>query len=137
MFDIKRRSILKQIFASPLLFTAGAHATTQQKNKKVNRSILLNSFHIAGFQYYYGSEIINTLQIEQCLKLNNEPDNHYDRYAVEIYAGDKKLGYIPKTDNRHISRLIDEGATLDCVVLETEPQSLSWKAVKVGVYLQV
>ncbi len=66
---------------------------------------------IKGTFYYSASEaeksgqLINTAP----LKLIAEPDNDYDRYAVQIWSQGKKsllLGYIPRTHSSWVSFLI-------------------------------
>lgn len=43
--------------------------------------------------------------------LIKEPDNKYDKNAIAIYSGSKKVGYIPKSDNREIANSTD----IDCL----------------------
>ena len=53
-------------------------------------------FHVAGFAYYDGLDVINELSLGQAVTLVVETDNPYDNEAVAIYYNDKKLGYVPK-----------------------------------------
>ncbi|MFP3870970.1 MAG: HIRAN domain-containing protein [Syntrophobacteria bacterium] len=57
---------------------------------------------------------MNRLQAGERLALTPEPDNPYDRFAVEIHWRSVKMGYVPRSDNRHISRLLRQGADLVC-----------------------
>ncbi|MBW2107877.1 MAG: HIRAN domain-containing protein [Deltaproteobacteria bacterium] len=69
------------------------------------------------------------------LRLVREPDNRHDRFAVAIHLGKAKLGYVPRSDNKHISRLLRQGATLDCRVVEVDPGAVVYQMVKVEVVL--
>lgn len=69
-------------------------------------------FHIAGFSYYEGVLAFANLKVGTKVSLNPEPKNTYDKYAVEIFHGDHKLGYIPRGENKQISKLLLTGNDL-------------------------
>ena len=60
-------------------------------------------FHVAGFAYYDGLDVINELSLGQAVTLVVETDNPYDNEAVVIYYKDKKLGYVPKEKNSFLT----------------------------------
>ncbi|MDR1331751.1 MAG: HIRAN domain-containing protein [Tannerella sp.] len=70
-----------------------------------------SGFHIAGFTYYDGVDVFCDLRIGTELQLKAEPDNRFDPYAVRIYHGENKLGYIPRDKNREISKFLQLGYT--------------------------
>lgn len=79
---------------------------------KENRSVKkvhLTIFHIAGFGFWDGAEAFEQLKIGTRLDLVRETDNKFDAYAVAIYLGDFKLGYIPRGENHDISKYLDMG----------------------------
>ena len=78
------------------------------ENKPVQKTHLTN-FHIAGFAYWDGCEAFEQLRIGSKLDLVREPDNKFDPYAVAIYYGDYKLGFIPRGSNHDISKYLDMG----------------------------
>ena len=43
------------------------------------------------------------------LKLVREADNQFDPYAVAVYFGEFKLGFVPRNNNREISKYLDMG----------------------------
>lgn len=65
--------------------------------------------YIAGLQYYEVLEVWKKLEIGQPLELIPEPDNRYDEHAVIVAFGDKKLGYLPRSQNKAISLLLQAG----------------------------
>jgi hypothetical protein len=67
------------------------------------------------------------------LELKAEPSNPHDSFAVVIYLDNLKLGYVPRSDNKHLSRLIEQGAKLDCRVIEIDPEAGVWNMVRVEV----
>ncbi|MDR1605791.1 MAG: HIRAN domain-containing protein [Streptococcaceae bacterium] len=66
-------------------------------------------FHIAGFTYYEGLDVIDQLILGQQVQLVAEPDNPHDPEAVAIYFQDKKLGYVPAVKNGLLSTLLYYG----------------------------
>lgn len=69
----------------------------------------LSHFNIAGFTYYEGSECFQQLVIGTELRLELEPENKYDARAVAIYFKEFKLGFVPRSDNRIIYKLLTVG----------------------------
>ena len=68
-----------------------------------------NHFNIAGFTYYEGPVVFDQLKIGTQLSLRQEEDNRYDAHAVAVYLGDNKLGFVPRTENNAISKLLECG----------------------------
>lgn len=66
-------------------------------------------FQIAGFTYYDGAEAFEHLKIGSKLNLVKEENNRFDAYAVMILFKDYKLGYIPRSENKEISKLLEMG----------------------------
>lgn len=66
----------------------------------------IDSFYIAGFQYYTGATAIPQMTLGTKLTLKAEPTNRYDEFAVEIYYKDTKLGYLPRGENKMIHLLL-------------------------------
>ncbi len=75
--------------------------------KRKNRHY--TTFHIAGFSYWEGCIAFNELKIGTELTLVSEEDNKFDPYAVAIYSGEYKLGYIPKGENKEINKFLELG----------------------------
>ncbi len=80
----------------------------KQENKPVKK-VHLDNFHIAGFGFWDGCEAFEHLKIGTKLDLVREADNAFDPYAVAIYYGEYKLGFIPRGSNHDISKYLDMG----------------------------
>lgn len=96
---------------------------------------LLNRFYAAGFQYYEGPALIGYIKPGEKLRLKADSRNYYDKFAVAIYRNDVMLGHVPRSDNKHISRLLRQGVHLYCNVTEVNPERNTWKMLKVVVCL--
>lgn len=72
--------------------------------------IFLLKVKIAGLIYYEASQVKNELKNKDKLILKREPNNKYDKLAIEVYYNKNiKLGYVPRNKNEVIARLMDAG----------------------------
>lgn len=129
---MNRRQLFKAVFILSLPALPGTARTAQQPS---SRAYLLNRFAIAGFQYHDGPALFHSLHPGQSLTLTAEPDNPFDPFAVRIDFANRKLGYVPRSDNRHLSRLLRQDVRLWCRVLEVNEDQWPWRAVCVEVGL--
>ena len=79
-----------------------------KENQPVKKVHLAN-FHIAGFGYWEGCEAFEHLKVGTKLDLVREETNQFDPYAVALYYGEYKLGFIPRGQNHDISKYLDMG----------------------------
>jgi hypothetical protein len=93
----------------------------------------LERFHIAGFQFHEGPELIEDLQVGAELHLVREPENRHDARAVAIHFGAAHVGYVPRECNRTIAQLLDQGAPLFCLITDVDPVADPWHAVEVAI----
>ncbi|MFH5835900.1 HIRAN domain-containing protein [Proteiniclasticum sp. C24MP] len=63
-------------------------------------------------------ELLSELSSGEELELRLEPENRYDKNAVEIYSSLGKIGYINRELAPYISTLINEDVRVDVVVSE-------------------
>lgn len=73
------------------------------KVKKYEKSRYIDSFHLAGFEYYDGLDIIGELAIGAKVSLNLETDNPHDPNAIAIYYDKYKLGYVPANHRSNLA----------------------------------
>jgi hypothetical protein len=129
---MKRVDFLKMLVGLPIVGTIAAKRL--QKTERRPR-YLLNKFYVAGFQYYEGTAVIGDIQRGDSLRLTADTANYYDKFAVKITRKGTMLGHVPRTDNKHISRLLQQGIKLRCKVAHANPDRETWKMLKVSVYL--
>jgi hypothetical protein len=84
-------------------------------------------FHIAGFTYNDGLDVIEDLKLATVVELRSESDNPYDPNAVAIYFYEKRIGYVPQVENSIISKLLYFGhdifeASISAVALDQHPE---------------
>jgi len=97
----------------------------------------LTHFSIAGFTYYEGAIVFNKLKVGTKLKLKLEEENKFDARAVALYFKGKKLGFIPKSENRIIYKLLKIGmaTNLRVVIQQVNPCEHPEKQIMVVIHL--
>lgn len=89
--------------------------------KPLVNEIYLITTYIAGTMYIYETAVFDEIEDGCELSLKREPDNDYDTYAILVLnRSGRKLGYVPRNDNRIIARLMDAGKQMKVTVKEIE-----------------
>lgn len=101
------------------------------------RDIYLDSLYIAGFQYYQGVKQEAYLKENDPILLKRQTENAYDYFAVEVYRENRKLGYLPRTDNKIIARMMDQGVEVKAKISSINPEAHPFRRVKIRVYLEI
>jgi hypothetical protein len=128
----------KDFFKSLLMGGTGAflaHHQVKATPAPIQKIWLATAF-IAGFSHYDGPEAESLLEAGMPLQLNRQPHNRYDKYAIEILSGEAKLGYIPRSENKTIAKLMDKGITVQAEIKELFPQAGFFDNVKVEVWYE-
>lgn len=104
--------------------------------RRQTRALFLLECQIHGSHYYDCLKLIKSeqLSVGELLRLRRQPDNEYDKYAIEILTRNgQKLGYVPQKDNRVIAALIDQGchvtAHIELIV------STAWEPVTIRIMM--
>lgn len=86
-------------------------------------------FFIAGWQYYHGETMLNTLSRGNQLHLRPEPNNAYDPNAVAIFHGDRQLGYVPRQLSRDVAQQL-RTQTVEATIVAINPKAPAQKKVR-------
>ena len=129
--EISRKTFLIYLLQMP--FFAGI--TKYLYGFKPKQHFLLNKFSVAGFTFYKGTDFINTMKAGETISMKPKPTNPHDKYAVELYYKEQMIGHIPRSDNRHIFRLLEQGLDLICTIWQVNPEEDTWQMCKVKVEL--
>ena len=100
---------------------------------KPQHRYLLNKFSVAGFFFYEGPTLLEQMKPVDTLTMKSNTENIEDEYAVQLHFKDTMIGHIPRSDNKHIFRLIEQGKDLDCTIREIDPDAETWQMCKVKV----
>jgi hypothetical protein len=132
---MNRIDFLKQILLGGALLFVPKHSS--ENGPKATREIRLSSPYIAGFQYYQGLKLGQVLKENDSLTLKREPQNMHDCYAIEVYNGSNKLGYLPREENKVIARMMDQGMTVKARIIKIKPEEHPYRRVKVNVFYEM
>ena len=93
---------------------------------KPEQHYLLNKFSVAGFFFYEGRTLLEKMKPGDTLTMKPNAENMEDEYAVQLHFEDTMIGHIPRSDNKHIFRLIEQGKDLVCTIREIDPDAETW-----------
>lgn len=79
--------------------------------------------YLRGLPYYHYKTLKNQLSQGDSLQLLRELDNAYDAFAVAVYVGDYKLGYLPAFENIVIANMLDAQVALTAQVSDHNPDN--------------
>lgn len=131
---MNRIDFLKQVLLGGALLFVPKHSS--ENEPKATREIRLSSPYIAGFQYYKSLELDQMLKENDSLILKREPLNNYDCYAIEVFSGSNKLGYLPREENKVIARMMDQGMTVKAKIIKIKPEEHPYRRVKAEVFYE-
>ena len=120
-----RRSLLIPLFL--IAFAAPLHAESIR--------VLVQSSPLAGFQFYAGRELWDEMKAGDALVLVREPDNLHDARAVRVEWRGRKLGYLPRTENRAVAAEMDRGGRIEARVARLSRHRDPWKRILLDVYV--
>ena len=120
-----RRGLLKYV-AGLMLGTPALHSVANDTLPAAASPIGILDARIAGFAHYQGEVCLPFMKAGDRLALRREPENPKDRRAVEIYWRHKKIGYVPRIQNRALSRLMHQGYAVQAKV-RTIDDGLLWE----------
>lgn len=126
---MNRSSFLTKLIASVALGKLPVSLT------KDFRKIYLLQCFVAGFRFYDGMNMLDTMKDGHLLELVREPQNEHDSCAIALHCDGKKIGFIPAALNEMLSHLLDaEALSLFAVITHLEKKSQPWESVAVAVY---
>ncbi len=120
-----RREFLGMIGA--IAATGIGHMETSGRRQR----FVLDECFVAGFRYHDGPDIMQYIQPGDDVQLIAEPGNPYDEWAVRIDHKKSRIGYLPRTQNQTVSRLLQQGAPVECQIVSVDPTAAPWEAVKI------
>lgn len=95
------------------------------------------NFDIAGFTYWDGALVLCDLKPGERVRLVREEDNRFDQYAVAIWYGESKLGFVPRDQNHDLSKFLEMGYEdiFDARIQRVAPEEHPEHQVSVIIYL--
>ncbi len=74
--------------------------------------MLIQSAAVAGFRHHQAPTLFDQLRPGDTLILKREPDNPYDRHAIQVLWQGQLLGYVPRRNNQALAWALDQNRQL-------------------------
>ena len=100
-----------------------------------SRSVVIQESPVAGFQFHQGEAAWPSLFIGAPLALLREPSNPHDADAVAVYFKTKKLGYVPRAENRAVAQMLDRGECLEASISKLSISENPWQRIRMTITL--
>ena len=97
--------------------------------------VLVQSSPLAGFQFYAGKTLWDEMRTGDALVLAREADNRHDTNAVRVEWRGRRLGYLPRAENRAVAAEIDGGGRVEARIARLHRHRDPWKRILVDVYV--
>ena len=97
--------------------------------------VLVQSSPLAGFQFYAGRDLWDEMKAGDALVLAREPENAHDAHAVRVEWRGRKLGYLPRAENRAVASEMDRGGNVTARIARLNRHLDPWKRIQVEVYV--
>jgi hypothetical protein len=96
----------------------------------LGREIVALECVVAGTSFRQLEDVEGSLSTTVRLDLKREPRNEHDAWAIALWFGNSKVGYIPRDKNEVLARLMDGGKSFYATI-----QAKEWegKWLKLGV----
>lgn len=100
-----------------------------------NRICLMEDAHVAGTTHVAGiDDIVHDIRDGQELRFEREKKNLQDGWAIKVFAGHHRIGYVPCDRNEILARLMDGGKHVYGTVASIEKLG-NWNKIHMEVYL--
>ena len=78
-----------------------------------SKIVLIEDTRVAGTTHVHGIDaIVGKLEPGADLRLEREPGNLADAWAIRVFAGEDRIGFVPADCNEVLARLMDGGKAL-------------------------
>lgn len=99
--------------------------------------VLVQQSPLAGSQYYALSSVWDEIRPGDRLSLIREPENRHDANAVRVEWNGRRLGYVPRAENRALAAAMDRGERVEARVRRLKRHRDPWQRVEFEVYLRL
>ena len=97
--------------------------------------ILVQSSPLAGFKYHAGESLWHEMREGDRLSLVREADNEHDAKAIRVEWRGRKLGYLPRAENRAVAAAMDNGDKVDARIAKLRQHRNPWQRMLIEVFV--
>jgi hypothetical protein len=101
-----------------------------------SREIFLLDIVVAGTTYAKEiDKVFPELEQGKVLRMQRDPKNKHDENAIALYYNKVRVGWVPRTLNLVISRLMDAGKAFFCRIESVELVDDVWVKIEAKIYM--
>lgn len=101
-----------------------------------SKEIFLQEITIAGTGYCDEIDRLSPKLVPNTvLSLKRDPKNKHDELAIEVLFENIRIGWVPRTQNNVVARLMDAGKNLLARVTKTHTESDMWISIECEMYM--
>jgi hypothetical protein len=89
----------------------------------IGRRLVIQHSRLAGFRHHEAPAFLPALRAGAALTLSAERDNPHDGDAVAVHWQGHKLGYLPRSENLVVSRLLARQRRLSARIRHLMPEA--------------
>lgn len=124
---------MRALRRSLILLACLAGLSAQPRAESIR--VLVQSSPLAGFQFYAGRELWDEMKAGDALALVREPDNTHDANAVRVEWRGRKLGYLPRAENRAVAEEMDRGGRVTARIARLNRHLDPWMRIRIEVFV--
>lgn len=121
-------------FLKTLGLSAGGLFIPETKGFIQNKSIKIYDNYIRGIEHYKYIKVSHKIKEGDELILIRDPKNRYDAFAIQIFWGEHKLGYIAAYENIVLANMLDAGVELKAYVSKKVPGQYYYNGIAIEVF---
>lgn len=100
----------------------------------VENNLFEMDFFVAGWRYYNGDQVIEQLQVGDCVEFSLDPENDYDNKAIVVMSvNGEKLGFIPAFYSGWMYEVIEKKCDYQAKVWAVHPQAVPHRKVSISI----
>jgi len=113
----------------------GASGVIIPNNTLINhQNIKIYDNYIRGLQHYKYDKVKKELKEGSQLLLKREPINLYDKFAIQVYYKDFKLGYVAAYENIVLANMLDNQVVLECYISKHNAKTDVFHCVSIQIF---
>jgi hypothetical protein len=81
-----------------------------------SRAVKIYDNYVRGLTHYHFAKVKNNIKDGDEITLLREPENLYDRFAIQVNFNEHRLGYVAAYENIVLANMLDAGVKLNAYV---------------------
>lgn len=98
-----------------------------------SRAVKIYDNYVRGLTHYHFPKVKNNIKDGDEIKLLREPENLYDRFAIQVNFNEHRLGYVAAYENIVLANMLDAGVKLTAYISQKNLKRhfTEWLAIEV------